>query len=178
MSMLGTAIRAFIPRKRHDHMDKLDPQVASHLTPAMQEFIQRTELAFIAIGNGAGERDGSLRTGPAGFIRVLDEHTIAYPEYRGNGVLAGLGNMAENPQVGVFLADFTNDLIGLYVNGRAILVVPARMSEFEVGAVASGHPGPRPVQWVVVHVTEAYIQGPAGEPGYGSPAQAPAGVRV
>jgi uncharacterized protein len=166
--MLGTAIRAFTPRKRHDHMDKLGPQGASHLTPAMQEFIRRTELAFIEVSNGAGERDGSLRTGPAGFIRVLDEHTIAYPEYQGNGVLASLGTMAENPQVGVFLADFTNDLIGLHVNGRAILVVPARVSEFELGPAESGHPGHRPAPWVVVRVTEAYV----------SPAQAPAGVRV
>jgi uncharacterized protein len=168
MRVLGTAIRAFIPRKRHDHMDKLDPQVTSHLTPVMQDFIRRMELAFIATSNGAGECDGSLRTGPAGFIRVLDEHTIAYPEYRGNGVMASLGNAAENPQIGVYLADFTDDRIGLHVNGRAILVVPARVSEFELGPVESGHPGHRPVAWVVVHITDAYV----------SRAQAPAGVRV
>jgi uncharacterized protein len=175
--MLSIAVRAFIPRKRHDHRGKIDGermlqerlgttqraqqfydrQVTSHLTPVMQEFIRRMEMAFVATSNGAGECDCSLRAGPAGFIRVLDEHTIAYPEYRGNGVMASLGNMVENPHIGVFLADFTHDLIGLHVNGRAILVVPARMSEFELGPVESGHAGHRPVQWVVVQVTEAYI---------------------
>jgi uncharacterized protein len=145
MRVLGTAVRAFIPRKR--------------LTPVMQEFIQRTQTAYIATSNGAGERNCSLRTGPAGFIRVLDGHTIAYPEYQGDGVMASLGNTAENPHVGVFLADFTDDLAGLQVNGRAILVVPARGPEFEPGAAESGHAGQRPVQWVVVRVTEAYIHG-------------------
>ena len=196
-----------------------DRQVTSRLTPAMQQFIQRMEMAFIATSNGAGECDCSLRAGPAGFIRVLDERTIAYPDYRGNGVMASLGNMVENPHIGIFLADFTHDLIGLHVNGRAILVVPARIAEFELGSLESGHPGHRPVQWVVVEVTEAYIHcskhipkmvpqsrvrhwgtdnprhkggdyfgvaasksatipSPAGEPGYGSPAQAPTGVRL
>jgi uncharacterized protein len=178
MRVLGTAARAFRPpRKRHDHGDKpagerilqerlgttqraqqfYDRQVTDHLTLVMQQFIQRMELAFIATSNSAGECDCSLRAGPGGFIRILDERTIAYPEYRGNGVMASLGNIVENPHIGIFLADFTHDLIGLHVNGRASLVAPARMPEFELGPVESGPAGRQPVQWVMVHVTEAYI---------------------
>lgn len=77
----------------------------------MREFIGRMEMAFIATADGARECDCSFCGGPAGFIRVLDDQTIAYPEYRGNGVMAGLANMLQNPHVGIFLVDFTQDLV-------------------------------------------------------------------
>jgi len=132
-------------------------QVTGQLTLVMQQFITRMEMAFIATSDGSGECDCSFRAGPAGFIRVLDDHTIAYPEYRGNGVMASLGNMLQNPHIGIFLADFTHDLIGLHVNGDARIVTPARMHEFDLSIPESGHPGREPVHWVLVHVTEAYI---------------------
>ena len=132
-------------------------QVTGQLTPVMQQFIQRMEMAFIATSDGSGQCDCSFRAGPAGFIRVLDDRTIAYPEYRGNGVLASLGNMLQNPHIGIFLADFTHDLVGLHVNGDASIVTPVRMQELDVDIPEPGHPGRRPVQWVLVHVTEAYI---------------------
>src|SRR5215469_8740598 len=132
-------------------------QVTAELTPAMVQFIGRMEMAFIATSNRSGDCDCSFRAGPAGFITVVDERTIAYPEYRGNGVMASLGNMLENPHIGIFLADFTHDLIGLHVNGRACLVPPERMQDFDLGLPGSEHPGRRPVQWVIVHVSEASI---------------------
>jgi uncharacterized protein len=134
-----------------------DNQVTDRLTDVMRQFIQRMDLAFIATSDGSGACDCSLRAGPAGFIRVLDEQTIAYPEYRGNGVMASLGNLLENPHIGIFLADFTHDLVGLHVNGEARIVAPAQMREFDLDIPASEQPGRRPVQWVLVRVTEAYI---------------------
>ena len=145
---LGTAHRA-----RQFYAD----QVTAQLTPVMAEFIGRMEMAFVATSDGSGECDCSFRAGPAGFMRVLDDHTIAYPEYRGNGVMASLGNMLENPHVGLFFVDFTRDLIGLHVNGDASILAPAEMQEFDLGAPDSEPPGRRPVKWIVVSVTEAYI---------------------
>jgi predicted pyridoxine 5'-phosphate oxidase superfamily flavin-nucleotide-binding protein len=129
-------------------------QVTGQLTPLMQQFIQRMEMAFIATSDSSGACDCSFRAGPAGFIRVLDERTIAYPEYRGNGVLASLGNMLENPHIGIFLADFTRDLVGLHINGAASVVSPEKL---DLDIPESARPGCRPVQWVLVRVTEAYI---------------------
>ncbi len=93
----------------------------------------------------------------AGFIRIIDERTIAYPELRGNGVMASLGNMLQNPRIGIFMADFTRDLIGLHVNGQASIVPPAHMLEFNIELGENENAGKRPVQWVLIHVTEAYI---------------------
>lgn len=134
-------------------------QVTDQLTPVMREFIGRMEMAFIATSDGSGECDCTFRAGPAGFIRVLGDRTIAYPEYRGNGVMASLGNVLKNPHIGILLIDFTHDLIGLHVNGEASIVTHARMQELDLDMPEAElcHPGRRPVQWVLVHVTEAYI---------------------
>ena len=173
-------VRAFLPmRRRHDERHQpgsagerilqerygttqraqqfYQNQVVSQLTPVMQQFIRRMEMAFIATSDDSGHCDCSFRAGPAGFIRVLDNRTIAYPEYRGNGVMASLGNLQQNPHIGIFLADFTHDLIGLHVNGEARIVAPARMHRFGRDIQESGHPGRPPLQWVFVHVTEAFI---------------------
>ncbi|HEY2574776.1 MAG TPA: pyridoxamine 5'-phosphate oxidase family protein [Streptosporangiaceae bacterium] len=133
-------------------------QLSDQLTPTMVEFIGRMEMAFVATSDAGGECDCSFRAGTPGFVRVLDEHTIAYPEYRGNGVMASLGNLLENPHIGIFMADFSRDLIGLHVNGNAEIVTPAHMQELDCDLPDQAtHSGRRPVQWVLVRITEAYI---------------------
>lgn len=132
-------------------------QVRDRLLPRMIAFIGRMEMLFVASSDAHGECDASLRAGEPGFIRVLDERHLAYPEYRGNGVHATLGNIAENGHVGLLMVDFVEDLIGLHVNGRAWIVEddllraerPELPAEAELGRVAE--------RWVVVEVEEAYI---------------------
>ena len=58
-----------------------------------------------------------LEEGLPGFIRILDEKTLIYPEYMGNGVLASLGNMYENPHIGLLIIDFFESQVGLHING-------------------------------------------------------------
>ena len=180
MTMLETAVRAFLPtRRRHDHLSQPGSPgerilqerhgttqraeqfyrnlVTSRLTPEMTLFIQRTEMAFVATSDSSGECDCSFRAGPAGFMRVLDDQTIAYPEYRGNGVMASLGNVVQNPHIGILLMDFSRDLIGLHVNGDASIITPERMAELDRDRPDGGPSGRRPVQWVLVQVAEAYV---------------------
>jgi predicted pyridoxine 5'-phosphate oxidase superfamily flavin-nucleotide-binding protein len=122
----------------------------------MIEFIHRMEMVFVATSDAKGDCDASLRAGAPGFLRVLDERTLAYPEYRGNGVMASLGNLSENPHIGLLMLDFVEDLIGLHVNGHAHVL--------DNGTFAARHPehsgpteGRRVERWVVVDVVEAYI---------------------
>ena len=63
----------------------------------MVEFIGRQKMVWIATADGHGECDCSFRAGPPGFVQGLDPWTMRYPEYRGNGVMASLGNLLENP---------------------------------------------------------------------------------
>jgi predicted pyridoxine 5'-phosphate oxidase superfamily flavin-nucleotide-binding protein len=134
-----------------------DSQVVAELTPVMREFIGRMEMAFIATSDAGGACDCSFRAGPAGFIRVIDDATIAYPDYRGNGVMASLGNMLENQHIGIFLVDFADDLVGLHVNGAARVFTDAEMRRLDPGVPDGEPPGRRAVCWVVVAITEAYI---------------------
>ena len=96
-----------------------DHQVLDHLNDRMRAFVARMEMVFIATADQAGEADCSLRAGPPGFVRVLGERTLIYPEYQGNGVMGSLGNITENGHVGLLFIDFCGDAIGLHVNGRA-----------------------------------------------------------
>src|SRR3712207_1553610 len=111
--LFGTTLRA---RAFYEH------QVLDHLNERMQEFVGRMEMVFLATADAGGEADCSFRAGPPGFVGVLDEGTLALPEYRGNGVMGSLGNIAENGHVGLLFVDFCGDGVGLHVNGRASIV--------------------------------------------------------
>jgi uncharacterized protein len=134
-----------------------DDQVLDHLNEKMISFVERMEMAFIATSDATGECDCSLRAGPPGFIQVIDERTFAYPEYRGNGVLASLGNISENAQIGVLLVDFVTDLIGLHINGHAAIVEDAPLRAEHPDLVVDDERGRTPQRWVKVTVVEAYI---------------------
>ena len=107
-----------------------DNQVLDHLTPLMREFIERMQMAFIATSDAHGECDSSFRAGPPGFMRVIDEQTVMWPEYKGNGVMASMGNIAENGYVGLLFVDFFETAVGLHVNGTATVVENAAVEAF------------------------------------------------
>ena len=133
-------------------------QMSDHLNATMQEFVGRMEMMFIGTADAKGEADVSFRAGQAGFVRVLDDTTLAWPEYRGNGVMASAGNMSENPHVGILFMDFVNDLVGLHVNGATVTLAPDEFdSEYPEQEAVDDIPGRRPERWIVVDVHEAYI---------------------
>src|SRR3954452_14042934 len=139
-----------------------DHQVLDHLNEHMQEFIGRMDMVFIATADGSGDADCSFRAGPPGFICVLDERTLAYPEYRGNGVMASLGNIVDNGHIGLLFIDSCGDAVGLHVNGRAAIVENAERPDghllpFHVLADLLQEGCRRPQRWVRVDVEEAYI---------------------
>src|ERR1700726_1240706 len=72
-------------------------QVIDHLNDTMRAFVGRMEMVFLATAGAGGECHASFRAGHPGFVKALDEHTLIYPEYRGNGVLSSLGNIFESP---------------------------------------------------------------------------------
>lgn len=136
-------------------------QVLDHLNERMRVFIVHQEMMFVSTSNAAGECDSTFRAGVPGFVQPIDARTLAYPEYRGNGVMASLGNIIENPHVGLLFIDFFTDIIGLHVNGSAEVVdnedvlgrdVPPAMLE---AMKADG--GRQPERWVWVTVDEAYV---------------------
>jgi membrane protease YdiL (CAAX protease family)/predicted pyridoxine 5'-phosphate oxidase superfamily flavin-nucleotide-binding protein len=132
-------------------------QVLEHLNERMCEFVARQEMMFVATADASGECDCTFRAGPPGFVQVLDNRRVAWPEYRGNGVMASLGNISENGHVGLLFVDFFRDVIGLHVNGHATIVADAPMRQAHPDLPTDPVPGRRPERWVTVHVEEAYI---------------------
>ncbi|MEU9110657.1 pyridoxamine 5'-phosphate oxidase family protein [Streptomyces sp. NPDC048483] len=132
-------------------------QVLDHLNVRMQEFVARQEMFFLATADRHGECDSTFRAGPPGFVQVLDERTLAYPEYRGNGVMASIGNISENPRLGILMIDFARDRIGLHINGRARVVLDEEMRAGRPDLPVDPIPGRRAQLWVTVEVEEAYI---------------------
>jgi predicted pyridoxine 5'-phosphate oxidase superfamily flavin-nucleotide-binding protein len=144
-----------------------DKQMLDHLNPLMREYIARQEMMFVSTSSADGECDASFRAGPPGFVRVIDSRSVMYPEYRGNGVMASLGNITENPNVGLLFVDFFHSGVGLHVNGRARIVEQDAVEAFapllgRMAGVTELHPpteDPRkaPTRWVLVDIVEAYI---------------------
>ncbi|MBA3753237.1 MAG: pyridoxamine 5'-phosphate oxidase family protein [Nitrospira sp.] len=137
-------------------------QMLNYLNQPMQDFIARMEMVFIATADAKGECDCSFRAGAPGFVQVIDEKTLAYPEYRGNGVLASVGNMLDNPHIGLIFLDYYQSTVGLHVNGSArvlesneavnLLHLPPAMIE------ATHIKGGRHAEaWIIIGVEEAYI---------------------
>jgi predicted pyridoxine 5'-phosphate oxidase superfamily flavin-nucleotide-binding protein len=137
-------------------------QVLDHLNEHMQRFVQRQEMVFVATSDGRGECDCSFRAGEPGFVQVLDERTLVYPEYRGNGVYASLGNVRENAHIGLLFVDFFRDVIGLHVNGAAQLIEHDQLladarATVRILRELEQTGGRRPERWVQVSVHEAYV---------------------
>ncbi|MBM4199696.1 MAG: hypothetical protein FJ189_00210 [Gammaproteobacteria bacterium] len=133
-------------------------QVLDYLSPTMQAFIARQEILFVATADRHGECDCTSKFGRPGFIRVLDEKYLIYPEYRGNGVFANLGNITENPHIAMLILDLYRDTVGLHVNGRARIVGNRDNLPDDVILEIGLEGKKRPERWVMVEVEEAYIQ--------------------
>ena len=117
--------------------DTVDPNDAA--------FIEAQDMFFLATADGEGRPTCSYKGGDPGFVRAVDDRTLAFPNYDGNGMYLSMGNVAANPEVGLLFIDFVSGN-RLRVQGRATLhLEDPLMSDYE-GA-----------QFIVrVHVTQVF----------------------
>jgi predicted pyridoxine 5'-phosphate oxidase superfamily flavin-nucleotide-binding protein len=68
--------------------DRLDEKFIQHplITPDDQAFIERMDMFFLATADREGRPQCSYKGGEPGFVRVLDQRTVAFPNYDGNGM--------------------------------------------------------------------------------------------
>jgi len=105
-------------RRIADRLEQV--MVRSAFTDEDRAFIERCPMFFVATADAEGRPDCSYKGGAPGFVRVLDPHTLAFPDYDGNGMYRSWGNVVANPQVGLLFLDFEHPK-RLRVNGRAQL---------------------------------------------------------
>ena len=113
------------------------------------DWLAASPFCLVATSDELGRCDVSPKGDPAGFVRVLDDTTIAIPERRGNKRADGYKNILANPHVGLlFLIPARGDT--LRINGRAHLVSDAPWFD---DMVVKGH---RPVLALVVEIDEVF----------------------
>jgi predicted pyridoxine 5'-phosphate oxidase superfamily flavin-nucleotide-binding protein len=87
--------------------DRIEQRLCrAQLTADDRAFIAGRDLFFLATVDAAGRPTCSYKGGDPGFVRSLDEHTLVFPNYDGNGMYLSMGNVAATSQVGLLFIDF------------------------------------------------------------------------
>jgi uncharacterized protein len=94
----------FDTRRLADRIE--DRIVRDHIDDDDRAFIEARDMFFLATADADGKPQCSYKGGDPGLVRVLDERTIAFPSYDGNGMYLSVGNALVNPQVGLLFIDF------------------------------------------------------------------------
>jgi uncharacterized protein len=128
---------------------------STSLSDAQQQWITTADTFFIATAHPERGADASHRGGPPGFVRVLDERRLRFPDYVGNNMFQTLGNLAIDPRAGLLFVDFESGRT-LQLSGRARIIWDGpevqqvagaeRLVEFEVTAVVAST-APRLPHW-------------------------------
>ena len=74
----------------------------------LAEFIASMTSVYFATASADGQPHVQHRGGPPGFLRVLDEETVAFADFAGNRQYVTVGNLSENPKACLFLMDYAN----------------------------------------------------------------------
>jgi predicted pyridoxine 5'-phosphate oxidase superfamily flavin-nucleotide-binding protein len=78
------------------------------VTPELQEYLADLDMFYLATATADGQPYVQYRGGPPGFLKVLDDHTLAFADFGGNRQYLTVGNLSENPRAFLFLMDYAN----------------------------------------------------------------------
>lgn len=106
----------------------------TQFTDEDRAFIERCAMFFVATADAEGRPDCSYKGGLPGFVRVIDERTLAIPDYDGNGMYRTWGNVLVNPNVGLLFLDFEAPK-RIRINGTAKIDPNDPLHEEFLGAV-------------------------------------------
>ncbi len=119
--------KAYAPRVAEGFPDKVTPELA--------QFIAGLDTAFLATATADGAPYVQHRGGPKGFIKVVDENTLGFADYRGNRQYITLANLSENDRAFLFLIDpARRQRIKLWGRARVVENDPALVEKlFDAG---------------------------------------------
>ena len=108
----------FGTRQKADSL--VERRVHGAISPEDQTFMERMSMFFLATVDENGHVNCSYKAGEPGFVRVVDEGTIAFPNYDGNGMYLSMGNVVQTGEVGLLFVDFENQR-RMRLNGTATI---------------------------------------------------------
>jgi uncharacterized protein len=80
--------------------------VHARFNPLDIAFIAAQDFFFLATADASGKPSCSFKAGPMGFVKIVDDSTLAFPCYDGNGMYVSMGNLLANLKVGLLFIDF------------------------------------------------------------------------
>ena len=86
--------------------DRLKDRVTANIGDDARAIIEEARMFFLATCDHRGLPTCSYKGGAPGFVRVVDDTTLAFPNYDGNGKYQSMGNLRRNPNVGLLFVDF------------------------------------------------------------------------
>lgn len=94
----------FDSRRMADRIEEI--AVKTEFGPEEKAWIEARDMFFLSTNDHRGRPTVSYKGGEPGFVKILDERTLAFPSYDGNGMYFSVGNAAANPEVGLLFIDF------------------------------------------------------------------------
>ena len=120
----------------------------TRITLELRDFIASQTSIYMATANAQGQPYIQHRGGPAGFLHVLDERTLAFVDYTGNKQYISAGNLSENPKAQLFLMDYEHrQRIKIWGDAQAI-----EGDEALLAKLTSAGYGAKPEQVIVFSV--------------------------
>ena len=80
----------------------------SEVTPVLEQFLSTMDSFYMGTSNSKGQPYIQHRGGSKGFLKVLDNKTIAFADFTGNKQYISAGNLSENNKAFIFLMDYPN----------------------------------------------------------------------
>jgi predicted pyridoxine 5'-phosphate oxidase superfamily flavin-nucleotide-binding protein len=100
--------------------DRIGQMVKGTISDEDRAFIEDRDMFFMSSVDAQGHVTCSYKGGLPGFVRVVDEHTIAFPSYDGNGMYMSMGNVMQTSEVGLLFIDFSGQT-RVRLNGLATI---------------------------------------------------------
>lgn len=123
-------IRQRLPSRYRINDSKLSTLIEDHVNSSLAGFIEKQPFFFIATASDAGECDANFRARnmsdagrPQALLLLQDPKTILFPDFSGNGFYNSLGNIHQNPHIGMLFIDF-QDQRRARINGNASIDDP------------------------------------------------------
>src|SRR6202795_1800309 len=80
----------------------------TEIDESLAAFLAEANSLYFATASADGQPYIQHRGGPKGFVRILDQHTLAFADYSGNRQYITQGNLSENPKAHIFLMDYAH----------------------------------------------------------------------
>ena len=135
-------------------------KLKGHLTPWVQEFVSAAPFVVMATADADGRCDASPKGGKPGFVKVIDDRHLLFPDVAGNRLFQSYQNIEDSPYVGlIFFIPGVNDTVR--VNGKVSVVNKDELDRQNIElALYETDDNSRHLQGMLIEVEEAYSHCP------------------